>query len=225
MTQDIRVPLAENAIYVSGTVNGVVKTWTRDTDNWWYTTADYSSDGIYKIVLSIIYADGLTTSDSVTLYYGLILVTDRTQADVDKVVKLQLKGWSNMTDQERQEWDAGLKGAYNASDLNRVQGAVTYLKNRLELAGYNVQNIIPGPIWYTSSIPKKPDMDQYLRNVVLLSKFLALPEYTPNLPISMDYLTYSGANAIERVIEIVDSMLTNSLDSVFYSNEIYSGEV
>lgn len=83
MTQTVRVPLASNTLYVRGTVNGVDKVWTREEGNWWSTTADRADDGVYRVALSIVYEDGQTASDSVTLYYGLVLITDRTQADVD----------------------------------------------------------------------------------------------------------------------------------------------
>ena len=61
----------------------------------------------------------------------LNLITDRTQADVDRVQYLASVGWENMTDAEKAEWSTPLKGAYNASDLNRVGAAVTYISNRL----------------------------------------------------------------------------------------------
>ena len=45
------------------------------------------------------------------------LVTDRTQADVERVRELAAKGFAAMTAAERAEWLAGMKGAYNAADL------------------------------------------------------------------------------------------------------------
>lgn len=59
------------------------------------------------------------------------LVTDRTQADVERVRELAAKGFSAMTSDEQAEWLAGMKGAYNASDLNRVGTALNYLAGRL----------------------------------------------------------------------------------------------
>lgn len=66
------------------------------------------------------------------------LITNRAQADVERVRTLAAKGWSGMTDAERAEWVAGLKGAYNASDLNRVTAAMDALKAKLEGYGYMV---------------------------------------------------------------------------------------
>lgn len=71
------------------------------------------------------------------------LITDRTQADVDRAKylnslwdprALQWKG----TPQERAEWEAGPRGAYGFADMNRVTQAAAYLIGRLEELGYSV---------------------------------------------------------------------------------------
>ena len=59
------------------------------------------------------------------------LVTDRTQADVERVRELAAKGFAAMTAAEQAEWLTGMKGAYNAADLNRVGIALNYLAARL----------------------------------------------------------------------------------------------
>ncbi len=65
------------------------------------------------------------------------LVTDRTEADVLRWRSLRDKGYSNMTAEERAEWDAAnMKGAYNASDLNRVGTALNYIRDRFAECGY-----------------------------------------------------------------------------------------
>ena len=64
------------------------------------------------------------------------LITDRTQADVNRVLTLSAKGWAAMTAAEREEFEAGMKGSYNATDLNRVNAAMEYLDTRLKAMGY-----------------------------------------------------------------------------------------
>ena len=203
MVQTVKVPLAENAIYVSGTVNGVDRIWTREEGNVWSTTADRSPDGVYRVVLSIVYGDGKTTSDSVTLYYGLILITDRTQNDVASRTK---------------------KGYYNSEDLNRVGAAMVYIRDRLKDNGYDIE-IYPYTAWAMSDIPSQSSMDYYLACVRTLRGAMALPIETPEAPSTAENLTYVAANNIEKIIELVDQMLTNSIASVWYSGEVYCGEV
>ena len=52
------------------------------------------------------------------------LVYDRTQADVDRVFTLKNKilteGLSSLSAEEKTEYMAGMKGAYNYGDMNRV---------------------------------------------------------------------------------------------------------
>ena len=64
------------------------------------------------------------------------LITDRTQADVDAVKALRKKRLSDMTEAERDSWLAGMKGAYNALDFNRVQEAMEEIAEMLTERGY-----------------------------------------------------------------------------------------
>ena len=53
------------------------------------------------------------------------LIFDRTAADVQRVKTLTGKlSAGTATEEEKAEWLAGMKGAYNAADLNRVGAAV-----------------------------------------------------------------------------------------------------
>ena len=202
MTQVVRVPIS-GALYVTGTVNGMEKVWTQEEAGWWSTTADRSPDGAYRVVLSIVYGDGRTTTDSVTLYYGLVLVTDRTEQDV-----------TNGTE----------KGSYNAADLNRVGAAMAYLRDRLNGAGYDI-HISPRTAWKETDAPTEGTMTVYLQFLGTLRGALPLPEWTPDTPGTMFGLTYRRANDIERILEIVDKMLSNSLALVFCAGDLYCGEV
>ena len=59
------------------------------------------------------------------------LVFNRTQADVDRVFILKNKiltgGLTALSDEEKTEYMAGMKGAYNYQDMNRVGQAVAYI--------------------------------------------------------------------------------------------------
>lgn len=72
-----------------------------------------------------------------------ILITDRTYADVEQARWLSslwdaaAREWRG-TEKEWAEYEAGLKGCYNAADLNRVTLAASYLLTRLSELGYRV---------------------------------------------------------------------------------------
>lgn len=152
------------------------------------------------------------------------LVTDRTEADASRYSELRDKGWVVMTTAERAEWVAGMKGAYNASDLNRVASAMAYLSQRFASAGYSVPVSSPTD-WANGDIPRKDDLDTYLDDLRRIRAALAVMDTTPSAPGSMDYLTWAKANDIEKILVDVDDALGRLLLSTFYSGEIYSGEV
>lgn len=152
------------------------------------------------------------------------LVTDRTEADVSRYSELRDKGWAEMTTAEKAEWVAGMKGAYNASDLNRVASAMAYLSQRFASAGYSVPVSSPTD-WANGDIPTNGDLDTYLDDLRRIRAALAVMDTTPSAPGSMDYLTWAKANDIEKILVDVDDALGRLLLSPFYSGEIYSGEV
>lgn len=224
MTQTISATLPASTVYVSGTVNDVAVTWTNVGGEIWEAVADRAEDDIYVVALTIVSASGQSTSTSFTLYYGLLnLITDRTQADVDYAARLNAVGWDGMTEVERTAWTLGLKGTYNATDLNRVGNAVNYVAGRLEGAGYSVP-VNPKIDWLESDIPTYSDMEIYLNNVEIIRGTLTVSTATPEVPDDMEGLTYEEANDIERILLVVDALITNMINAYFYSNEINCGE-
>lgn len=186
------------------------------------------------------------------------LITDRTQADVDRADTLRRKGWKVMTEEERAEFDSAMKGTYNASDLIRVESAVKYVADLLyrlpaDLRAYadnlgvawdailnvpyNAANYTGLSIrmdWSLEEIPTESDLERYLRNVALIRD--AFAGSYPTLPESMEKLTYAGANAIERVLELVyeaaenrkantEKKMDNTAAAWFFSGDLFGGEV
>ena len=139
------------------------------------------------------------------------LITDRTQADVDV---------------------RNSKGAYNASDLNRVGSAMNYLADRLKEYGYD-PHISPKADWKDDVWVDPAAQAVYLGYLAELRKQFAMLESTPEVPPrilatainSGDGLTYGWANDIEKILMDIDALLTNIAAGWLYSGEIYSGEV
>ena len=155
------------------------------------------------------------------------LITDRSQQDVDRVKNLtslwREDGWSG-TDEELEEYRGELKGRYTASDLNRVGTAMAYLRDRFNDNGYDL-DISPKTDWREVDAPTESGMTLYLSCLGTLRGALSMPYGTPETPATMKGLTYTTANNIEKILETVDQMLTLAINAVWYSGEIYSGEV
>lgn len=150
------------------------------------------------------------------------LVTDRTQADVDRVKELAAKGFAGMTAEERAEYLSGMKGAYNAVDLNRVTEAMEYVAERFRGYGYGVK-IAPNKIWSMSDIPTPADMEAYLDNLDTLRGALTVLRSTPEVPPDMEGLTWQEANNIESILLDVDGMLTKAAVAFRHCNAAVCG--
>ena len=152
---------------------------------------------------------------------GLALITDRTAVDLERARELATKA-SSMTAEELAEWLSGLKGTYNASDFNRVEKAVEYIADRLQTAGWYVAPVVRID-WRMSDYPSASEMRRYLDNVRLIRS--TLPVGVPQAPDDMNKLTYTEANTIERILELVDAAITNIMENIYYCGEIICGEV
>ena len=149
------------------------------------------------------------------------MVYDRTYADLARAKELAVIGYANMTEAEREEWDGGLRGAYNAIDFNRVENAVLFLCAVLKELPQEIRdfaaelgvpwdsffdvpystdalNLKAKNTWKVGEIPTKAEKSRYLSNVVELRR--TLDYETDMLPVSMDGLTIDGANAIEKAL-------------------------
>ena len=125
------------------------------------------------------------------------LVTDRTQEQVYLLQRLQKKGWADMTPSERTLWSTdAAKGAYNYTDLNRVENAVSKLALLMGL------DLTVKTDWNQWDALTQPDMERYLGNVVAIRNAVETEVVFPPLPESMSNLDYEMANNIEKVLEI-----------------------
>lgn len=136
------------------------------------------------------------------------LVTDRTQADVERVKALAAKGFAAMTAAERAEWLAGMKGAYNAADLNRVGTALNYLAGRLGAICGKIITWTAKTDWAVTDIATASQAETYRQQIQDIRDALAYPAGTPDAP-QMKRLTYTGANDIERILTICEELIVN----------------
>lgn len=105
------------------------------------------------------------------------LVTDRTQADVDRAREMDRKGWAGMTAAERAEYLDGPRGAYTRHDMNRVTGALAYLESLMNRVGESgAYRPIPirhvtqdgtwtDTVWIDADKPRPGQWAGYLANV------------------------------------------------------------
>lgn len=85
------------------------------------------------------------------------------------------------------------KGAYNYSDLNRVERAVAEIS---ELAGLNLSTKTDWTMW---DVPIEAEMTRYLSNVRYIKTVFGIDT---SLPETMNNLNYESANNIEKILQV-----------------------
>lgn len=128
-------------------------------------------------------------------------IIDRTQADVNLVLEYDSIGYNNLTPEQKAVWSAGMKGALNASDLNRIENNTKFVASALGLYNLNVKTN-----WQMSDVPRNSDFNRILSNLNTVkdrarTRFdVNLPE-TPSLPLN----SFEKINDIENILYIIYS--------------------
>lgn len=187
-------------------------------------------DGRWALAVPISVGDNtvkVTATDSVgfeTTAEILVmrLVTDRTQADVDRLKRLLAAGWEKMSETDRAWYMAEpCRGGYNAGDMNRVERACAYLSIILRQASASLREYCKavGMAWdklydmpydpedYRLTVktdwdvhdePSPEERARYLANVALLST--AMEYDKPELPRVLRWPHYTESNNIELTL-------------------------
>lgn len=144
------------------------------------------------------------------------LITDRTVDDVARVHELAVKGYAGMTAAELAEWLAGMKGAYNAVDLNRVGTALNYLRDRLiGICGRDITWQAKTD-WAQTDVITAAQGSAYHDQISDVRAALAYPADAPGVP-EIALLTYAGANDIERILTICETLVDHVIHAFRYT--------
>lgn len=186
------------------------------------------------------------------------LIYDRTAEDVERVKTLKTQimtnGLSSLSSAERAEYLAGMRGAYNYTDMNRVGQAVAYIAGRMtalpgQLQAYrqshgvaedsvydlpydpSAVSVTPKTDWSVSDIPTQAQIRTYLANISNLRSILTLPSGTPSPPANLNGMTYTIANNLERILYVIYQRFTE-IEAEWYDlidratlDHMFTGEV
>jgi len=156
------------------------------------------------------------------------LVYNRTQADVDRVYTLKNKiltgGLAALTAEEKAEYLAGMKGAYNYKDFNRLGEAISYLVEQMKKLDIHDSSIVPKVDWAMGDTPTQSQVRNLLSCLTKLRVKLSLPDNAPSVPNSLDKLTYQMANDMELLLWMIDQRITQTTAAFRYSGTMYCGQ-
>ena len=152
------------------------------------------------------------------------LIYDRTAEDVERALALAKKAEAGtLTDTEKTEWLAGMKGCYNATDMNRVEAAVKSIAAELKAAGYPaaVEPVLKGssrvPVGYTEVEWIQSSGSQYIDTGLVCNK---ADDYELNLDCHLtNDAFYAGANGYMQFQASVTSGVRCNL-RVAYKNNV-----
>lgn len=177
----------------------------------WFSGRITLEVGINRVTVTAADAAGLAASESFTV---IRLVTDRTQADADKLAEMFIRGCGRWTEEERDWWENTRcrRGGYDALDLNRVNAAMDYINNWITRRGYltDYKQESHRPWVDTDSMTATPAA-LYIDNINALRQVFPLPDDTPPTPANLDVLGnpnlgIPSANNIEAILVLVDEV-------------------
>lgn len=181
--------------YAGGSLNGVGSvTFT--------TTANTAGRAYFALFIYVTTGESVTAG-AVTKYVGVMLNEGSTRKNYVPYTAILPT--------------LATKGAYNYSDLNRVEMAVAEISKQLGVS-------LPTKInWSPWDVPTQSDMERYLANVRIIREMCPNKDTLPVLPASLYSMTYTTANAIETILEAADAYVQEP--QWCRCSELFCGEV
>lgn len=102
-----------------------------------------------------------------------------------------------------------LKGCVNLIDLNRIEGNIAYLSDKLSELDYSSSVLTKQ--WDKGDLPTENDIQRIISNIRSLVDSFYQPSNAPALPASM--LSYGDVNSIERNIDLIKYLLDCMVNS------------
>lgn len=144
-------------------------------------------------------------------------ITDRTQADVDRVNELHDKAnVGTWTEEERIEWAAGMKGALSYMDYNRIESGIQ------EIADILNASVSAKTDWDVNGYLTVSDASRWLSNIKAIRSLCSGKNDTPETPASFNYLHYTIINQVEEILLDIETIANNHL--IYCSEPVCGGE-
>lgn len=143
-------------------------------------------------------------------------ITDRTQSDVNHVKEITAKARTGTwTKTEQSEWLAGMKGALNYTDFNRIESGIQELGS---IVGASVSVRID---WTADGYMKVSDAIRWLSNINSIRAKCSGSSAIADTPESMNKLDFSTMNQIEQILLDIETLAKTY---VTFSGEYMTGE-
>lgn len=143
-------------------------------------------------------------------------ITDRTQSDVNHVKEITAKARTGTwTKNEQSEWLAGMKGALNYTDFNRIESGIQ------ELGSIVGASVSVWTDWTVDGYMKVSDAARWLSNINSIRAKCSGSSAIADTPESMNKLDFSTMNQIEQILLDIETLAKTY---VTFSGEYMTGE-
>ena len=143
-------------------------------------------------------------------------ITDRTQSDVDRVKEITAQARTGpWTKSEQSEWLAGMKGALNYTDFNRIESGIQ------ELGSIVGASVSVRTDWTVDGYMKVSDATRWLSNINSIRTKCSGPSGIVDTPESMNKLDFSTMNHIEPILFDIETLAKTY---VTFSGEYMTGD-
>lgn len=166
-----------------------------------FTVTENTAGRAYLALYVYVTTDTSVSAGAITKYWGLMLNEGETRQPYTPYTAILPT--------------RATKGAYNYSDLNRVELAAAEISDHFGL------NLITKIDWQPWDMPTQRDTERYLSNIKLIRGVCPKWSDLPTLPPSLYSMTYTTANAIETILEAADAYAKQS----YRCGELFCGEV
>lgn len=146
-------------------------------------------------------------------------VYDRTEEDVLKVITYDNIGYKYLTEEQKAEWDNGLKGAINYKDINRIESNTQYLFSIYETTGIDIKTD-----WTYTDIVTDSEFQRILYNIYLLKSYYKIYETTPAIP-PPPINTYQKVNDMEKILYDMYFIYENGSRAFARNDAVYKAEL
>lgn len=145
-------------------------------------------------------------------------IFDRTNEDVT-FAKKQIQEWIDAKLSGATVTTYELKGCLNLTDINRIEGNIQYLSDRLNELYYHSGTSCK--VWERSGLPTERDIRRILNNLKLIIAAYYQQDGVAEVPEDMS--TFSDINAIEENLYAIKQLLDAMVASFQKSGMFQSG--
>ena len=140
--------------------------------------------------------------------------------------KILENGWASLSTAEKNQWNAGMRGAWNYTDLNRIGQAIDYVVTYATNIGWsNVPSVTTKTDWSVTDIPTSAQLSTYIITpLTAIRNMIEVPSGTPSVPGHFGYMSVGKANNVEKIILAVYNQLVLAQESNVYADEGLAGE-